>query len=232
MKSLAISAAVLLISLAAQAQGAPAVAAPTAPRTTIPQATTVAARPGPELTPLLGDLQAAAQTITQDLSRLRVEKWKADADQKQMAEHNADSVRRNVTGALPALLEQVRKDPQSVAAAFKLYRNVNALYDVLSSVAESAGAFGAKREYQSLGSDLAKLEEVRRNFGERLQEMAAASDTELRGWRAQSVRAAAPPPPPKKIVVDDAPKPRKPVRKKKPAAPAATAAAAATSEPK
>jgi len=233
MNILTISLAVFLVSLSAQAQGAAAVASPAASPATTSPAVIAATQPGPDLTPLLGQLQTASQEIAQDLSRLRIEKWKADAGQKQLAQHNADSVNRNLTAALPGLMEQVRQSPQSVAAAFKLYRNVNALYDVLSSATESAGAFGTKSEFQSLGSDLARLDELRRSCGERLQEMAAASDAELRGWRARSVTATAPPPPPRKIVVDDEEKPRKPVRKKKPPAqsnpePAAGAAAPQT----
>lgn len=183
----------------------------------------------PDLAPLLGQLQTESQAIAQELSRLRIEKWKADTGQKQLAQHNTDSVSRNLTGAMPALMEQVRQDPQGVAAALKLYRNVSALYDVLSSVTESAGAFGQKSEYQALSSELAKLEDLRRNFAERLQQMAAASDAELRTWRARAV-SATPPPPPKKIVVDDEEKPRKPVRKKKkPAEPSPEPAVGATS---
>ncbi len=205
----------LLAAVSGSAQGAPAVASPVA---VAPAPTAAKPTGGVDLSPVMSQLQLASQVISQDFLGLRVDRWKADAGQKQLAQHNADSVSRNLSGALPGLIEQVRRDPQSMAAAFKLYRNVSALYEVISSVTESAGAFGAKSEYQALSSDLANLDEVRRRLGERLQEMAAAGDSELRALRLQAIRPAAPPPAPKKIVVDDGEKPARPVRtKKKPA---------------
>ena len=201
-------------------QAAPAVAAPAASAAN-PSASTSGARPiAVDLLPVLSQLQAATQAIAADLSRLRIDRWKADAAQKQQAEHNAGSITRNLGGTLPGLVDQVRRDPQSVASAFQLYRNIGALYDVAASLAESAGAFGAKAEYQLLAHSLSQLDGVRRDFAERLQQMAAGNDAELRRLRNEAARAAVPPPPPRKIIVDDSEKP-KPVRKKKKPAEAA-----------
>ncbi|MGA7647257.1 MAG: hypothetical protein WBW01_12130, partial [Terriglobales bacterium] len=111
---------------------------------------------------------------------------------------------------------------------FKLYRNLDALYDVFSSVAESAGAFGSREEFQSLSNDLTGLESARRALGERMQRLAVSKEDELSRLRAQvKTLSAAPPPPPKKIVVDDTEEPPKkpPVKKKttKPKPPATQA---------
>ena len=100
--------------------------------------------------------------------------------------------------------------------SFKLYRNLDALYDVFGAVVESAGAFGSKDEFQSLGNDMNGLEHARREFGERMQKLAAAKEVELTRLRAQvKTLSAAPPPPPKKIVVDDTEPAKKPPAKKK-----------------
>jgi len=96
---------------------------------------------------------------------------------------------------------------------------------VFGAVVESAGAFGSKDEFQSLGNDMNGLESARHAFGERMQKLAAAKEVELTRLRAQvKTLSAAPPPPPKKIVVDDTEPPKKPVKKKvtKPKPPAAT----------
>jgi hypothetical protein len=100
--------------------------------------------------------------------------------------------------------------------SFKLYRNLDALYDVFGAVVESAGAFGSKDEFQSLGNDMNGLESARHAFGERMQKLAAAKEAELTRLRAQiKTLSAAPPPPPKRIVVDDTEPPKKPPAKKK-----------------
>ena len=70
-----------------------------------------------------------------------------DSSTKHQASENIGSIQRNVTAALPALIAAVHTAPQSLAANFKLYRNLNALYDVVASVSESAGAFGKREEY-------------------------------------------------------------------------------------
>ena len=46
-----------------------------------------------------------------DLARLRFEKWKTDGNTKRQAEANAESVQRNLTAALPTIVQQVRANP-------------------------------------------------------------------------------------------------------------------------
>ena len=51
--------------------------------------------------------------------------------------------------------------PEDLAASFKLYRNLDALYDVFGQVVEAAGAFGSKDEYQNLSNDMSALQSAR-----------------------------------------------------------------------
>jgi len=89
------------------------------------------------------------------------------------------------------------------------------LYDYFRSVAEAAGAFGSKDEYQSLSNDLNGLESARRTIGERMQKLTASKEDELTRLRVQVKKlSAAPPPPPQKIVVDDTVPPKKPAKKR------------------
>ena len=39
----------------------------------------------------------------------------------------------------------LKNSPENLALTFKAYRNLDALYDVLNSVVESAGAFAARK---------------------------------------------------------------------------------------
>ena len=116
-------------------------------------------------------------------------------------------------------------------ATFKLYRNLDALYDVLGSVVESTGAFGSKDDFQALANDLSSFEGTRKQFAERMENLAASKEQEIVRLRTdlKTAQAAIPAAPPKKTVVDDNEPPKKPVVKKKPAAkkPATTPAGAA-----
>ena len=102
----------------------------------------------------LDRLQAAASQANADIANMRIDKWKADNGSKQQAHANADSLQRNLTSALPGLISNVRAAPQDLTPGFKLYRNLNALYDVLTSFTEAAGAFGPRNEYEALAQQL------------------------------------------------------------------------------
>lgn len=169
-----------------------------------------------ELNGILGQLKTTASSMQTDVENIRIEKWKTDSSNKRQTQANADSIRRNLQSALPEIMAQVSASPEDLAASFKLYRNLDALYDVFGSLVESAGAFGSKDDFQSLSNDMTGLESARRSMGERMQKLAGAKEDELARLRAQvKTLSAAPPPPPRKIIVDDTEPPKKPAAKKK-----------------
>jgi hypothetical protein len=169
---------------------------------------------------LLAQLEAASKNTQADLVKMRIERWKADSSYKKQSLANVDSIQRNLQEALPEMIAQVRAAPEDLPATFKLYRNLDALYDVLGTVTESAGAFGSKDDFQSLSNDFSSLEGVRKAFAERIQNLAAAKEAEISRLRAdlKAAQAAIPATPPKKTVVDDTEPAKKPAVKKKPAA--------------
>jgi len=170
-----------------------------------------------ELNQIIANLQSASQTTQQDLSRLRIEKWKTDGNTKKQTQSDVESIMRNLQNALPGILADLKNSPENLALTFKTYRNLDALYDVMNSVVESAGAFGNKEEFQSLNNDLGAVENSRRAFAERMDKLANSKETEISQLRTelQTARAAAPP---KKVVVDDteSSQPKKVPAKKKP----------------
>ena len=174
-----------------------------------------------QLNTLLSQLEQSSQEAQLDLAKLRIEKWKTDSGTKRQAQGNTESIQRNLQTALPEIIAELRASPESLTSTFKLYRNLDALYDVFESVAESAGAFGTKDEFQGLENDVSAFEKSRRAFAERMETLAGAKETEVTRLRAalQSAQASAPATPPKKIVVDDNPPAKKPVKKKAPAKP-------------
>src|SRR5271167_3557924 len=169
--------------------------------------------------PDLDRLQTAASQVAIDLGHMRIEKWKADGQSKQQAQANAESVQRNLTSALPGLIENVRSAPQDLNADFKLYRNLNALYDVFGSLTESAGAFGPKSDYEALAQQLGVIDSVRLDLADALHRLTSSTQYELNQLRsqirAQQQAAATAVTPPTKIVVDDTEPPKKSVNKKK-----------------
>jgi len=190
-----------------------------------------------ELNGILTPLQKAAESVQSDLGKTRIEKWKTDNATKRQTLANVESIQRNLKSALPEIVAELSRSPEDMGASFKLYRNLDALYDVFGSVVESAGAFGSKDEFQTLSNDMTGIETARRAMAERMQKLAASKEDELTRLRAQvkalSAAVTAPPPPPKKIVVDDTEPPKKPVKKKatKPKPPAAATDAAPSAAP-
>jgi DNA repair ATPase RecN len=169
-----------------------------------------------ELNSILKQLQDASQRIQADLDKTRIDKWKIDASNKREMQSNVDSIKRNLQSALPEIITQLNNSPEDLSSSFKLYRNLDALYDVFGTVAESAGAFGSKDEYQSLSNDLTALQNARHALGDRVQTLATNRDGDLSRLRNQvrALQAAIPPAPPKKIIVDDTEPPKKPAKKK------------------
>jgi hypothetical protein len=169
-----------------------------------------------DLNVLLAQLEQSTNTTTLDLAKLRIEKWKADGGAKQQFQSNADLLARNMTGTLPGLLAAARTAPQNLAANFKLYRNVDALYDVLSSLADSAGNYGPKSDYQSLAADSSNLQQIRHALADRVEQLASYDDAMLVRLTSTPSTANRSGTAPKKIVIDDT-APSRSTHRKKPA---------------
>jgi hypothetical protein len=199
-------------SLTAQTAAAPATNS-SATSTSVSSSSTTS------ILPDLDRLQAAASQAAIQIAHMRIEKWKVDSESKRQAHRNADSVQRNLTSALPQLIEAVRLAPLDLNAEFKLYRNLNALCDLMGSLTESAGAFGPKSDYAALTEQFQVIALVQRALGDALEGLTASTQSELiqlrNQVRAQQQAAAAAAAPPKKVVVDDTETTPKTVRKKK-----------------
>jgi hypothetical protein len=171
-----------------------------------------------QLNGMLAQLEASAKSTQADLAKLRIERWKTDSSSKKQALANVDSIQRNLQGALPEIIAQLRTQPEDLPTTFKLYRNLDALYDVLGSVVEVTGAFGSKDDFQSLSNDLSTFESTRKQLAQRIESVSSAKEAEIVRLRAdlKTAQAAIPVAPPKKIIVDDNEPPKKPVPKKKP----------------
>ena len=223
----------LTLILGALAQSGPAVMA--SPVNGTSQGQPVSYASVTQLNGVLSQIEATSKSTQEDLSRLRIEKWKTDAANKKEALATVDSIQRNLQGALPEIIAQLRNAPEDVAASFKLYRNLDALYSVLRDVQDAAGAFGSKDDFQSLSNDLNAFEGSRKQLAERIENLSSSKDHELEQLRVQlkTLQAQVEAAPPKKTVVDDTEPPKKPAAKKKAPAkkPADTANPQGTTNP-
>ena len=164
----------------------------------------------------LSSLEQTAHTSASDISRLHIDKWKTDGGTKRNAQSDSESIQRNLSSALPELIGKVRTAPDDLNANFKLYRNLNALYDVFSRFAETAGAFGSKEDFQALAKDVDGVEAARKAMADRMDSLTTASQTELTQYRSQARQAqATAAAPAKKIVIDDSEPDKKAAAKKK-----------------
>lgn len=180
-----------------------------------------ASSPGPTtgLDPVLDRVQRTAQVTNDDVSRLQIDRWKTDDDQKAEMLKIADSVHRNLTLAIPDLIKEVQSSKSSVSSAFKLYHNVNVLYEYINVLAQSAGNVGRPEEYTPLARDASALDAIRRDLSAYIEQAVAA--LEVKAATPAPTPTPAPPPEPKKIVVDETSAKPATSRKKKTSTPAA-----------
>jgi hypothetical protein len=163
---------------------------------------------------IVSQINQASSNAQRDVSQLRIDKWKLDGDAKRRAEARAESISRNLTEALPGMLDSLRVNPNSIAASFRLYRNLSALSDPMAALTDDS-ANGPKEEHNALALDLENLERARLQLGDRLERLTAGADADLARFRAGA--KAQPAAGPKKIIIDDtAPAPKKPRRKTTP----------------
>jgi hypothetical protein len=182
---------------------------------------------GPALPPTSALLQPALSELQQTLGGIRISKWKAPGPVRDDAQSNVGSIDRDMEGTLPGLMSQADATPHSVANSFAVYRNVNAMYEVLLRVSETADLAASDNEAQMLAHALSSLESARNQLGESILTTSKSQETALttaldRIHQTQTVAAAAPG---SSTVVKDGPDTEtrpKPKAKKKPA-PSATA---------
>ena len=157
---------------------------------------------------VLGDslqqLNVTVDRLNRTLPSINVAKWKAPGDVRQTASADADSMQRDVSGTLPALISAALANPAKISPAFTVYRNVDALYDVLLRVSETAQLAGSN-DARILEDQRSSLEASRTQLGAALVQATQAQDNELTQLHTAAASAAAAAAPASKTVVDDGP---------------------------
>jgi hypothetical protein len=177
-----------------------------------------AAAPGPapaqgsfamaSLRPALANVQAAIGSVNPG-------RWKASAATRTAVQQDIGSMQRDLNATLPGLVTSAEASgPGVLAPSFAVFRNLDALYDVLLRVSETAALAGSEADAGSLEDARAGLEDGRGKLGAWLLQSIGAQDAQIARQQTPAAQAATPAPAPSKIVVDDGPAAPKPHKKK------------------
>jgi hypothetical protein len=119
----------------------------------------------------------------------------------------ADSLQKNIANAMPGLINDVSGSKGSALASFKLYHNLNVLYEFLSGLADAAGSLGKREEYEPLATDAAAIDTARQNLSTYIEQTVAKLETANRPQAginpAQSHQPGTVVPGRKVVVIDD-----------------------------
>jgi hypothetical protein len=166
----------------------------------------------------VANLRPALANVQNTIANLNVGRWKVPSETRAAVQQDIGSMQRDLNATLPGLVAQAEANPTALAPAFAVFRNLDALYDVLLRVTETAALSGSGSDAGSLEDARAGLEDGRGKLGSWLLQSISAQDAQVVHLQtALAARpAAAPAAAPNKIIVDDGPENPKP-RKKKPA---------------
>lgn len=148
-------------------------------------------------------LQPSLAQVQQTVGSLNIKKWHMAASLRTANQENAASVQRDLEGPLPGLVQQADASPGSLPALFAVYRNVDALYDVVLRIAENANFGAPTAESAQLRNALSSLEQARGHLSDLITHSAQTQQTEFVRLQAAIRVAQAPQTPVKTTVVED-----------------------------
>ncbi len=173
----------------------------------------------------MADLRPALANVQNAITAANVGRWKVSSEARGNAQQDIGSMQRDLSTTLPGLMTTAESasggnGSTPLAPAFAVFRNLDALYDVLLRVTEAAATGAPEFDAKNLEAARASLESGRARLGAWLLQAITAQDAQLTQAANMAARPPAAPAPPSKIIVEDGPQNPKP-RKKKAAAPPA-----------
>jgi hypothetical protein len=152
-------------------------------------------------------LHSALNHVDQTITGLNISHWKASSEIRAATQQNVDSIQRDLSATLPGLLTQADASPGQVSAVFPVYRNIDALYDVLLRVSQIANVSAPQSEAASIVSALNQLESARTRLGDSILTNSKNTETKLTDLQTaiQKAAAAQAATPPKTVIVDNGP---------------------------
>ncbi len=148
------------------------------------------AAPAPATIPSSAIVQPALTEVQRSVSALNISRWKAPGQVKSAAQQDTGSIQRDLSDTLPGLLSKADAAPTTVPPAFVVFRNIDALYDVLLRVSQTASLAAPQGESDALFSSLNKLEAARSQLGDAILSASQQREDQVVKLEA-AVRAAA-----------------------------------------
>lgn len=142
------------------------------------------------------NLQASVQSLTPG-------EWKTSGSEKQEMTAAQQSLQRNLSEAVPGLLQAWNRAPQNLSEAFRLYRDLDVVYQVTSRLEASAGAHAPSDQARALAASTGQLKQSLQQLGDYIQATAGLQYTQMQQARAAAARPA-PAPASKSIIINDA----------------------------
>jgi hypothetical protein len=126
----------------------------------------------------------------------------------------------------------VQSSRGGVSASFKLYHNLNVIYENLNYLADVAGGLGKKEEFEPLSADCAALETARQSLSIYITESAGRLEAANRQPPVNAVPVQTQVPGKKVVIINDDQPVKKAARptKKKTSPPAASASPSAPAQ--
>src|SRR5262249_54209272 len=82
----------------------------------------------------IASLRPALANVQNTIANLSVAHWKVPSETRAAIQQDVGSMQRDLNATLPGLVAQVEANPQAISPAFAVFRNLDALYDVLLRV--------------------------------------------------------------------------------------------------
>jgi hypothetical protein len=204
-----------------------------------PGAPAAMSRPAPAPSPAAAPLPVGPSTVLQPalnavqvtLNQTRMERWKKGSVRDE-ASTDIGSILNDIQINLPPLMKDADASPGMVSKSIPVAKNVDALYDVLLRVVESARMAAPDDQANALRQTLGTLNSARLTLYDKMQDAASTQEKQVADLRATVQKQAAfkcpAPPPPEPC------KPTTPAKKpvKKATKPAAGTPAAGGTTPK
>ncbi len=135
--------------------------------------------PAPARSWVSAAVRPALAQVGETVGQVNVQRWKVRRNVRQVMNGDIESIQQDLSGTLAGLLEKADAAPGSIPAAFAVYRNVDALYDTLLRVVETADFAAPRDEAEELVTTLNRLESARTALGDGILSGAQTQQAEV-----------------------------------------------------
>lgn len=146
----------------------------------------------PAIVPPSTLVQNALSNVQSTTSGLNIARWKAPRDMRKAAQQNVNSIQSDLGVQMPQLIARADGAPSSVPHSFDLYRNIDALYDVLLRVSRTADAGAPRPEAEAVAASLEQLEQARAALANQILQVARAHEARLATLERAATTAPSP----------------------------------------